>query len=84
MLLDNPCCMRLGGLFGGLNGESRMETQPPTKEKVAIFVIAIFPTGIMYDVNSNKQTALIKKVAMLTPGEMQTLRSNLCNWSIYI
>ena len=29
-----------------------MET--PTKEEVTLFVIAIFPTGIMYNVNSNK------------------------------
>ena len=83
MLLDNPCCMRVGRLLGGLNGESRMETTTHKRGSV-IILIAIFPIGIMYDVNSNKQIALIKKVAILTLGGMQTLRSNLCNWSIYV
>ena len=42
MLLYNPCCMMVGGLL-----------ETPTKEEVT-FIIAIFPTGVTYDVNSNK------------------------------
>ena len=40
--------MRLGGL-------SRKETQTPTKKEVPLFAIAIFATGSMDGVNSNKQ-----------------------------
>ena len=31
-----------------------METQPPAKKELPLFVIAIFMTGIMYDMNSKK------------------------------
>ena len=64
MLLDNACCMRVGRLLGDLD----METGDTTTHKGGSSIIrnSHFPTGIMYDVNSNKQIAIIKKVVILT------------------
>ena len=52
MLLDNPCCMRAGVLLGGLDTENG--DRATHKKGSGIILKANFPTGIMYDVNSNK------------------------------
>ena len=52
MLLNDPCCMRVGGSLEGLgieNGDTSTH-----KRGSALFVIATFPTGIMYEVNFKK------------------------------
>ena len=53
VLLDNPCCMRVGGLSRGLSID---DGNPTTlKNRVLLFVTYIFATRTMYDVNFNKK-----------------------------
>ena len=52
MLLDNLCCMRVGGLLGGLGIENGDTTTH--KRGSAIIRNSHFPTGIMHEVNPNK------------------------------
>ena len=47
LLLDNPYCMRLGGLLRAWT--LRVETQQTVKKEVLLFAVAIFVTRIMYD-----------------------------------
>ena len=59
MLLDNLCCMRVGGLLGGLDIENGGTTTH--KRGSAIIRNSHFPTGIMYEGNSNKPNSANQK-----------------------